>query len=72
MISAITRRRRGNDAASQNITRLTITDLCNRWGVSLRTIERKIEDGIIPKPIMLGGRCWFLTAIEEYERTANQ
>lgn len=46
-------------------------DLCKRWGVSLRTLERRIEDGVVPKPLMLGGRRWFLASIEEFEKRGS-
>ena len=65
-------KRRKYNPPSETQTRLTITDLCERWGVCRRTIERRVEDGLIPKPIMLGGLCWFKDRIEEFERTANQ
>ncbi len=58
--------------SSENQTRLTIFDLCDRWGVSRRTIERRIEDGLIPKPIKLSGLSWFKHTIEEFERTAHE
>lgn len=70
-MKAIIRQRKSNPP-SEVKTRLTISDLCDRWGVSQRTIHRKVEDGLIPKPIMLGGLCWFKDRIEEFERTANQ
>lgn len=65
-------KRRKHNPPSETRTRLTIFDLCDRWGISRRTIERKVEDGLIPKPIMLGGLCWFRDTIEEFERTANK
>jgi predicted DNA-binding transcriptional regulator AlpA len=65
-------RRKKKPLSSEKSNRFNIEDLAQRWGVSIRTIERRIEDGVIPKPIMLGGRSWFRSTIEEFERTAHQ
>ena len=71
-VSSVHRRKSNAAGSSDGTTRLTVADLCKRWGVSRRTIERRVEDGVLPKPIMLGGLCWFRAQIEEFEKSGQK
>jgi predicted DNA-binding transcriptional regulator AlpA len=49
--------------------KLTTPLLCARYSVSDRTIDRWIESGILPRPMMINGRrYWDEADIEQMER----
>lgn len=50
-------------------TRLSIVMLAQRWGVTRRTLERKIHSKEIPEPVyFLGHKSWPLEVIRDFER----
>ena len=49
--------------------RLTARRLCERYDVVVRTIDRWLEQGILPPPLIINGRrYWDEQQIEERER----
>jgi predicted DNA-binding transcriptional regulator AlpA len=48
------------------------TGVAARYGCTVRTLERKIAQGIVPKPIYLGNRfpLWAESELEDAERRA--
>lgn len=63
------KKRNAKRATAKPSKKITLAGLSERWEVSKRTIMRRVEDGTVPKPIMLGGLCWFEAVIEEFEKT---
>jgi hypothetical protein len=49
--------------------RLTKPEVAVRNGVTSRTIDRWVEDGILPPPDIINGRLtWWLSALQRHER----
>jgi predicted DNA-binding transcriptional regulator AlpA len=50
---------------------LPIKEICERYGVVDRTIERRMAAGILPQPIVINKRrYWDLEELEQIEREA--
>jgi DNA-binding transcriptional MerR regulator len=48
---------------------LTSGYMCRRYNVSVRTIDRWLEEQLLPEPIRIKGRrYWLRSTIEESER----
>src|SRR5262245_6309382 len=50
---------------------LTTKDICHRYGVVSRTVDRWVTQGVLEQPTRINGRrYWRLSAIEQNERDA--
>jgi predicted DNA-binding transcriptional regulator AlpA len=51
------------------VRKLQLRDLCDRYGVSDKTIDRWTKDGILPRPLKINGyRYWDRDEVEAMER----
>jgi predicted DNA-binding transcriptional regulator AlpA len=49
--------------------RLPTRDVCARYGVVARTVDRWVETGVLPKPMRINRvRYWDLLELEEFDR----
>jgi predicted DNA-binding transcriptional regulator AlpA len=49
---------------------ITANDLCDRLGISRRTLGERLKEGSLPEPLRLRGRLyWRESAIAEFIRT---
>ena len=48
---------------------LPLQQMCRRYGISARTIDRWLESGILPQPVWMGKvRFWRLGDLQQIER----
>jgi predicted DNA-binding transcriptional regulator AlpA len=48
---------------------LPLQQMCRRYGISARTIDRWLENGILPQPVWMGKvRFWRLADLQQIER----
>jgi hypothetical protein len=51
-----------------NDRRLTKRQLAQRQGKSTRTIDRDVERGVLPAPVVENGRCfWWISDLQRHE-----
>ncbi len=50
---------------------LGVTELCQRYGISRRTVANLVKSGKLPKPVQLlpGKNLWRAVDLEEWEKT---
>jgi DNA-binding transcriptional MerR regulator len=52
---------------------LPMKAMSRRYDVSVRTVERWEEAGILPSPVVIGGRkYWRLSQLKEFERSRER
>ena len=48
---------------------LTKHDLARRWGLTMRTVERWVANGTLPRPVAISGPRWTLAMIARWEKS---
>ena len=52
---------------------LAMKAMSRRYDVSVRTVDRWLADGILPPPVVIGGRkYWRLSQLKEFERARER